>query len=73
MITPLCLKCYALVPNDFVDFVEEEIPPKLENIFLKKKDMLSPMKIKTQIINIGIEEDPNPDRLNIETREKFEL
>ena len=28
------------------------------------------MKIKTQIINIGIEEDPNPDRLNIETREK---
>ena len=28
------------------------------------------MKIKTQIINIGIEEDPNLDRLNIETREK---
>ena len=33
--------------------------------------MLSPMKIKTQTINIGIEEDPNPDRLNIETRGKI--
>ena len=70
MITPLCLKFYAYFLNDFVDFAEEEIPPKPENIFLKKKDMLGLMKIKTQIINIGIEEDPNPDRLNIERREK---
>ena len=61
----------CIVPNDFADFVEEEIPPKLENIFLKKKDVLSPMKIKTQIINIGIEEDPNPNRLNIKTRGKI--
>ena len=61
----------CIVPNDFDDFAEEEIPPKLENIFLKKKDMLGLMWIKTQIINIGIEEDPNLDRLNIEIRGKI--
>ena len=60
----------CIVPNDFDDFAEKKIPPKLENIFLKKKDMLGLMCIKTQIINIGIEEDPNLDRLNIETIEK---
>ena len=38
-----------IVPNNFVDFAEEEIPPKLENIFLKKKDVLSPMKIKLKL------------------------
>ena len=59
--------------HDFDDFAEEEIPPKLENIFLKKERHAKPNEDKTQIINIGIEEDPNPDRLNIETREKFEL
>ena len=52
---------YSFVPEILCivhnDFVEEEIPPKLKNIFLKKKDVLSLMWIKTQIINIGIEED----------------
>ena len=46
------LEMLCLVSNDFVDFAEEEIPPKLENIFLKKKDMLGLMWMKTQIINM---------------------
>ena len=61
----------CIVHNDFNDFAEEEIPAKLKNIFLKKKDVLGLMWIKIQIINIGIEEDPNLDRLNIETRGKI--
>ena len=40
---------FCIVPNDFDDFAEEEIPPKLENMFLRKKDVLSPMKIKLKL------------------------
>ena len=56
--------------HDFDDFAEEEIPPKLENIFFEKERHARPNEDKTQIINIGIEENPNLDRLNIETRGK---
>ena len=64
-------KILCIVSNDFIDFAEEEIPSKLENMFLKKKNVLKPNEDKTQIINIGIEEDPNLDRLNIEIRGKI--
>ena len=46
---PFVPKILCIVPNDFVDFAEEEIPPILENMFLKKKDVLSPMKIKLKL------------------------
>ena len=53
----------CIVPIDFDDF----FLPNLKTYFERRA---KPNEDKTQIINIGIEEDPNLDRLNIETKEK---
>ena len=48
-----------LIPNDFDDFMEEEIPPELKNLIdFEEKRCAKPNMDETQTINIGTEEDP---------------
>ena len=59
MIIPLGPEVLCVTPNDFDDFVEEEIPPELKNLIdFEEERRAKPNMDETQTINIGIEEDP---------------
>ena len=56
---PSVTEVLCVTPNNFDDFVEEEIPPELKNLIdFEEERRTKPNMDETQTINIGTEEDP---------------